>query len=79
MSRRGRCSKIGLLELNRPDTFNALCPWLVEELASAVEQLDSDPSIRCLIITGNERFFSGKLRKYIQAWNCLQTTLGTFY
>ena len=63
VSRRGCDSKVGLVELNRPDIFNALCPQLVEELASAVAQMDSDPSIHCIVLTGSERVFSGELKQ----------------
>ncbi|EUB61531.1 Enoyl-CoA hydratase [Echinococcus granulosus] len=58
VSRRGADLQVGLIELDRPDTFNALCPQLMKELAVAVEQLDADSSIRCLVITGTKRVFS---------------------
>ncbi|CDS39491.1 enoyl coenzyme A hydratase [Echinococcus multilocularis] len=58
VSRRGADLQVGLIELDHPDTFNALCPQLVKGLAVAVEQLDADSSIRCLVITGTKRVFS---------------------
>ncbi|VDM16349.1 unnamed protein product [Hydatigera taeniaeformis] len=58
VSRRGVDLQVGLVELDSPDTFNTLCPVLVEELASVVEQMDADSSVRCLVITGSERVFS---------------------
>lgn len=43
---------IGVLKINRPKSLNALNPATVNEIASCLEAVRQDPSIRCLIVTG---------------------------
>ena len=51
---------IGVCRLHRPQVRNALSPELMDQLAQAVEELDRDDSIRCIVIAGsNEVFASG--------------------
>jgi len=50
---------IATLTLNRPDAFNALNLALGRELFSAVVELDEDPAVRCIVITGAGRAFCG--------------------
>ncbi len=49
---------IGLVRLNRPKVLNALNGDVMRELASALEEMDRDETVRCIIITGNERAFA---------------------
>jgi enoyl-CoA hydratase len=42
----------GIVTLNRPKEFNALNFQLVDELINALEELDNDTEIRCIIVTG---------------------------
>lgn len=49
------------LVLNRPDKLNALSIGLRRELAQAVADLEADPAIRVLILTGSGRAFSAGL------------------
>ncbi len=49
---------IGIVTLNRPKVLNALCFDLMDELVRALEQFDHDPSVRVMILTGNERAFA---------------------
>jgi enoyl-CoA hydratase len=44
--------------LNRPQQLNALSGELMEELVTALQELDEDESIRCIVIGGNERAFA---------------------
>ncbi len=60
VSRKGKNSEVGLIQMNKPKALNALCPELISEIGSAVREMDADSSIRCLVLTGSERFFSGK-------------------
>ena len=46
---------------NRPDKLNTLSIALRQELARAVEELEADPVIRVLIVTGAGRAFSAGL------------------
>ena len=53
-----RDGNVVLLRLNRPEARNALSPELMEELASALETLDPDPEVRCVVIAGSEKVFA---------------------
>jgi enoyl-CoA hydratase/carnithine racemase len=53
-----RFDSYAMITLNRPKV-NALSQELVHELHQAVEELDADPAVRCIVITGNgDRAFS---------------------
>jgi enoyl-CoA hydratase len=43
---------VALVTLDRPRAFNALSFALLGQLADALEALDADPAIRCVVITG---------------------------
>ncbi|HVO42014.1 MAG TPA: enoyl-CoA hydratase-related protein [Aggregatilineales bacterium] len=49
---------VGLIRLNRPQALNALNAALMSELTGALEHLDRDESIRCLVLTGSDRVFA---------------------
>ena len=49
---------IALVQLNRPKELNALNRQLMEELKTALQQLDNDDNVRVIIITGNEKAFA---------------------
>lgn len=49
---------VAILQLNRPKAHNALNPGLMRELTETVRQLDADPSVGAIIITGNEKAFA---------------------
>lgn len=49
---------VGLVRLNRPTVLNALRGQLMKELVTALRQFDADPTIKAMVITGNERVFS---------------------
>ncbi|MGN6216634.1 MAG: enoyl-CoA hydratase/isomerase family protein [Solirubrobacterales bacterium] len=51
-------SHVGLVRLNRPEARNALSPEMRAELAAALERLDADPEVRCLVIAGSDEFFA---------------------
>ncbi len=50
--------KVGLVRLNRPKVLNALNSEVMSELMDALETLDRDESIGCLVITGNDKAFA---------------------
>ncbi|WP_299362183.1 enoyl-CoA hydratase [uncultured Paracoccus sp.] len=50
--------KVALVRLNRPDALNALNAELLGELADAVETLDADKKVRCIVLTGSEKAFA---------------------
>lgn len=49
---------VGLVRLNQPRTFNSLTGPLMDELMTALEMLDADDTIGCLVITGSKRAFA---------------------
>jgi 2-(1,2-epoxy-1,2-dihydrophenyl)acetyl-CoA isomerase len=50
---------VATLTLNRPEAFNALNLALARELFAAVLEVDEDPAIRCVVVTGAGRAFCG--------------------
>lgn len=49
---------IAVVRLNRPKVLNALSTPLMTELVEALEALDADDAVRCIVLTGNERAFA---------------------
>jgi enoyl-CoA hydratase/carnithine racemase len=49
---------IALLRLNRPDRLNALNMALRETLAAHFTELAADDTVRCVVITGDEKAFA---------------------
>ncbi len=47
-----------VVQFNRPEVLNALNIKLMEELIQALENLDKDDAVRCIILTGNEKAFA---------------------
>ena len=47
-----------IVQFNRPDVLNALNMKLMEELVDALETLDKENDVRCIILTGNEKAFA---------------------
>lgn len=51
---------VWLLRIDRPETRNALSPEVMDEIASELERLDSDPEAHCIVIAGsNDAFAAG--------------------
>lgn len=48
---------VATVKLNRPDRLNAYTPLMGNELADAFARLDSDDSVRAVILTGSGRAF----------------------
>ncbi|WP_180040945.1 enoyl-CoA hydratase [Acinetobacter sp. YH12218] len=49
---------VGLITLNRPQALNALNSTLIKDLNLALDDLDRDPAIGCMVITGSEKAFA---------------------
>ena len=49
---------VGLITLNRPHALNALNSTLIQDLNLALDDLDRDPAIGCMVITGSEKAFA---------------------
>ena len=52
-----RADNIGVLTLNRPDKLNAFAGTMRQELADALEELENDPAVKVVVITGAGRGF----------------------
>jgi 2-(1,2-epoxy-1,2-dihydrophenyl)acetyl-CoA isomerase len=49
---------IATITLNRPDAYNAVNAQMAGECLEALTQVDEDPTVRCVVITGAGRAFS---------------------
>lgn len=49
---------VGFVQLNRPKALNALCDALSHEVITILKELDSDPEIGCIVLTGSEKAFA---------------------
>ncbi|HTK13634.1 MAG TPA: enoyl-CoA hydratase [Xanthobacteraceae bacterium] len=49
---------VGVVRLNRPQALNALNAQLMREVATAVDTLEADDAIGCILITGSEKAFA---------------------
>ena len=54
-----RADAVATITLNRPDTYNALNLALGRDLFDAVLEVDDDPGVRCVVITGTGKAFCG--------------------
>src|ERR1700761_5034611 len=59
-----------VLTLNRPDRGNGVVPELARDLLTALTELETDLSVRCLVLTGAGRVFSAgadlrAMRRYL--------------
>ena len=53
-----REAPIATVQLDRPEVLNALSEELMDELVAALETLDNEAEIRCIVLTGNEKAFA---------------------
>ena len=49
---------VGIITLNRPKVLNALSFGVFREIAAAVDDLEADDRIGCIVLTGGERAFA---------------------
>ncbi|MGO8937175.1 MAG: enoyl-CoA hydratase-related protein, partial [Mycobacterium sp.] len=53
-----RDERVGIITLNRPKALNALNSQAMNEVTSAAKELDNDPGIGAIIITGSAKAFA---------------------
>ena len=53
-----RRDAVGIVTLNRPQALNALNAALIAELGAAFDELESDPAIGAIVLTGNDKAFA---------------------
>ena len=49
---------IAVVRLNRPEALNALSNQLMSELVCALENLDDDEAVRCIVVAGDQKAFA---------------------
>src|SRR6202043_3303991 len=70
-----RQGAVGIVRLNRPSALNALNSELIGELGEAFDEVEFDPAIGAIVLTGNERAFAAgadikemQAKTYIEAY-----------
>ncbi|WP_432113838.1 enoyl-CoA hydratase [Streptomyces sp. S1] len=53
-----RKDRVALVTLNRPEALNALNLRVMEEVVAAFEELDRDPGVGCVVLTGSDKAFA---------------------
>lgn len=53
-----KTDRVCLITLNRPKALNALCDGLISELNQVTSEMDADPTIGAMVITGSEKAFA---------------------
>ena len=49
---------VATVHLNRPEALNALNAELIDELNTALDQLETDEKVGCIVVTGSDRAFA---------------------
>ena len=49
---------VGVVTLHRPQALNALCAALIQDLGAALDEMEADNAIRCIVLTGSEKAFA---------------------
>ena len=55
---RDAARRVALIRFNRPKQLNALNGQVMDQLCTALEELDRDDAIGCMVVTGNQRAFA---------------------
>ncbi|GAA3604137.1 enoyl-CoA hydratase [Marihabitans asiaticum] len=53
-----RDGRVATITLNRPKALNALNHALMTEFVAAAEELDADPEVGCIVVTGSQKAFA---------------------
>jgi enoyl-CoA hydratase/carnithine racemase len=67
--------RVGVVTIDRPEKRNALSPEVMEQLANAIDELDRDTEVRCIVIAGNEEVFAAGADIKAMAERSLQEVL----
>lgn len=49
---------VAICRMKSPETSNALSPALMDSLAEALEALDRNPEVRCIVVAGSDEVFA---------------------
>ena len=70
---------VGVITLNRPKALNALNSELIDELNEALDKLEADDKIGCIVLTGSEKAFAaGADIKEMQGKDYMDAYKGNF-
>lgn len=58
VEKKGKDDCVGLIQLNRPKSLNALCDALMHDLNDALEKFNADSSVGCIVLTGSSKAFA---------------------
>lgn len=58
VERRGAGDCVAVITLNRPKALNALCDPLMAELSTTLDEVEADPKVAAIVITGSEKAFA---------------------
>ena len=61
VEKHGEKRNVAVVKMNRLKTMNALCDALMSEMAVALQQLEEDKDVGCIVITGSQRAFAGMI------------------
>jgi enoyl-CoA hydratase/carnithine racemase len=50
--------QVGLIRLNHPETRNSLSSEMREGILAALDQLDRDENVRCIVVAGSDKIFA---------------------
>jgi enoyl-CoA hydratase len=71
--------RVGIIRLNRPAALNALNMALIGELAAAMDALEADQNIGCIVLTGSDKAFAaGADIKEMATKSYLEAFMGDF-
>jgi enoyl-CoA hydratase len=74
-----RRGAVGIIQLNRPQALNALCAGLIVDLGQALDEMEADDAIGCVVVTGNEKAFAaGADIKEMQSRSYMDVYLADF-
>lgn len=51
-------SRVAHIQLNRPKALNALSPGLMNELGNTLKELDKNPEVRVMVLSGDDKAFA---------------------
>ncbi|XP_077490401.1 enoyl-CoA hydratase, mitochondrial-like [Amblyomma americanum] len=58
VEKKGAQQNVALVTLNRPKALNALSSALMSEVGDAIDALNKDESVGCIVLTGSEKAFA---------------------
>lgn len=79
VEKKGAQQNVALVTLNRPKALNALSSALMTEVGDAIDALNKDESVGCIVLTGSEKAFAaGADIKEMQSMTFAKCFTGNF-